>query len=395
MAGGSTEKRQPFGKWFWLLIAALFMVAAGGAYWWLSRSSDAGAASTTQPAPLIETTEIKEADDIILRQTGFVRAADAVEVVPQITERIVEISAAFAEGNRVTRGDPLIRLDATSAEADNAAAQARVKQAEAALNEARITLNRQEQLRRESVVSEAALEDAQVALARAQADLAMANAEQSRAELTLGDTVLNAPFDAIVTSETASVGQLVQAGASLGRLVAIDKFEVEMGVLQAELAPAMSSQDTSALIGTSVGLIDPATGRDLGEGRVAAVLPEIDTRTRTVRLLVHVPRPFDGADVSVRLGELVELAIALPVENGPALSVRAEAIKGGDTLWRVSDGTLSRVPIEILSRDGATVSLRADGLTAGDRVMLSDLAAPAEGLAVRVPDATMQTAQGG
>ncbi|MEM9754744.1 MAG: efflux RND transporter periplasmic adaptor subunit [Pseudomonadota bacterium] len=379
-------------RWSWLLLAAALLVAAGGGYWWLSAPSATGTETAAAPAPLIEVTDVAATEAIVLRQTGFVRASDAVEVVPQVTERIVEVAPAFTVGNRVTEGEVLIRLDATSAEASYAAARARVAQAAAARNEARITLNRQQELRRENVVSEATLEDAQVALARAEADLAMAEAERSRAALTLDDTELRAPFDAIVTAETASVGQLVQAGASLGRLVSTDTVEIEMGVLQSDLAPGGG---TDHVVGVPVALVDPATGGDLGEGHVAVVLPEIDARTRTVRLLVRVPRPFHSDTASVRLGELVELVLRLPVEDGPALSVRSEAVKGGDTLWQVVDGTLVRIPVEVLSYDGETVSLRAEGLTDGDRVMLSDLAAPADGLAVRTPEDAMHVAEGG
>jgi RND family efflux transporter MFP subunit len=378
-------------RWPWLLLALAILVAAGGGYWLLSRPGDTGSETAGTPAPLVAVTEVVATDTITLRQTGFLRASDAVEVAPERTERIVRVADAFSPGTRVAEGDLLLRLDATSAEAALQSARARVAQAEAARAETRITLDRQQELRRENVVSEAALEDAQVALARAEADLAMAEAELSRAELALDDTVLRAPFDAIVTQESASVGQLVQAGTTLGRLVATDSAEIEMGVLATDLAPAGGA---SGLAGTTVALRDPATGRDLGEGRVASVLPEIDARTRTVRLLVRVPDPF-ADPAALRLGQLVELSLRLSVEEAPALSVAAEALKGGDTLWQVSDGALSRRTVEVLSRDGDTVTLRAEGLADGDSVLLSDLAAPADGLEVRVADGDTRLAEGG
>jgi hypothetical protein len=83
------------------------------------------------------------------------------------------------------------------------------------------------------------------------------------------------------------------------------------------------------------------------------------------------------------------------VVDAPALSVAAEALKGGDTLWQVSDGALSRHAVEVLSREGDTVTLRAEGLSEGDRVLLSDLAAPVDGLAVRVADEDTRLAEGG
>lgn len=384
------SERGPARRWPWLVVAAVLLALGGGGYWLLSRTAETGGQTAGVSAPLVEVTTVTSVDHVVLRQTGFVRATDSVEVAPQATERIVDVASAFSVGNRVAQGDILVRLDATSAEADLQAARARTAQAEAARNEARITLSRQEELRSENVVSEAALEDAQVALARANADLAMAEAELSRASLAIDDTVLRAPFDGLVTTETASVGQLVQPGTSLGRLVATDSAEIEMGLLQSDIAP---TGEAAALAGTTVALEDPATGRDLGEGRVVSVVPQIDTRTRTLRLLVRVPSPFDRSPV-LRLGELVEMRFEAPIEDGPAFRVRSEAVKGGNTLWRVADGMLEHVPIEVLSRDDDTISVRAQQLSDGDLVMLSDLAAPSDGLEVRMAENDMRVAEG-
>lgn len=328
---------------------------------------------------------------MILHQTGFVRASDAVEVVPQITERIVEIAPSFDVGQRVVQGTLLIRLDARVAEANLRTAEARLAQAEAALEETRISLERQQKLHVEQVISEAALDDAQVAQSRAEADVAMAEAELARAEIALNDTQLRAPFDAIVTRENASLGQLVQAGNSIGQLVATDHAEVRMGLLPSDLSVLGQA---AAARGLSVTVSDPATGRTLRTGKVGAIVPAIDTATRTVTLIVDIPDPFAEGESSVRIGELVELSLRVPLGAPPALRVAAEALKGGDTLWRISDGQLERRDVYVLSRTDSTVTLRGEALSQGDKVLLSDLAAPADGDTVRVAADAMQVARG-
>jgi RND family efflux transporter MFP subunit len=389
-----TAPTQAGAGWLWAMLAVALLAAGGGGYWWMTRSAGDEAATQSPPPPLVETVALAQADTITLRQTGFVRASGAVVVTPQLTERIVRVADGFSAGARVAEGAVLVELDATSAQADLDAARARIAQAEAARNEAALTRDRQAALQREDVASEAAFEDAQVALARAEADLAVARAESARAALALDDTVLRAPFDAIVAEERASVGQLVQAGAQLGRLVATEAVEIEMGLSQAELAPALGDEfRADRLAGRDVTLHDPASGRSLGQGRVEALLPEIAAGTRTLRLRIRVPAPFDQEGAALRLGELVAMRLDLPLADGPALRVRAEAVKGGDTLWQVADGALARHPVQVLSRSGDHVTLRADSLDPAARVMLSDLSAPMDGLAVRTPRDTGDGAQ--
>lgn len=391
MSRDQPDDDQGHRKWPWFLLAALILVAAGGGYWWLSQPAGQTAQDNGPEAPLVRATELRATDTVVLHQTGFVRASDAIDVVPQMSERITEIGPAFAVGERVAEGDLLVRLDATRARATLRSAEARLAQADAALEEARVTLSRQRELAREQVVSQAALDDAQVGFARAQADADVAEAEVEQAALALGDTDLRAPFDAIVTEDRASVGQLVQPGVSIGRLVATDAVEVEMGLLPSDLAVLGRARDA---IGLPVTVSDPATGRRLRQGEVTAIVPALDTATRTVGLLVGVGEPFAEDAASLRIGELVDLALEVPLGDSPALRVAAEALKGGDTLWRISDGTLSRHEVRLLSRDGAMATLRAEGIEAGDSILLSDLAAPADGDTVRVATGDPQAAEG-
>ncbi|ABV95630.1 efflux transporter (plasmid) [Dinoroseobacter shibae DFL 12 = DSM 16493] len=378
-------------KWPWLVLVATLLLLAGGGYWWLSQPAERRSGGDATQSPLVRATTLEATDHVILHQTGFVRASDAVEVVPQITERIVEIAPSFDVGQRVVQGTLLIRLDARVAEANLRTAEARLAQAEAALEETRISLERQQKLHVEQVISEAALDDAQVAQSRAEADVAMAEAELARAEIALNDTQLRAPFDAIVTRENASLGQLVQAGNSIGQLVATDHAEVRMGLLPSDLSVLGQA---AAARGLSVTVSDPATGRTLRTGKVGAIVPAIDTATRTVTLIVDIPDPFAEGESSVRIGELVELSLRVPLGAPPALRVAAEALKGGDTLWRISDGQLERRDVYVLSRTDSTVTLRGEALSQGDKVLLSDLAAPADGDTVRVAADAMQVARG-
>lgn len=391
MSGTSETDDRGHRKWPRFVLAALILMAAGGGYWWVLQPAERTLQDSTPQAPLVRATELRATDSVVLRQTGFVRASDAIDVMPQMSERIIEIGPAFAVGETVAQGDLLVRLAATGTRANLRAAEARLSQANASLAEARVTLARQQELAQEQVVSEAALDNAQVTFARARADAEVAEAEAERAALALRDTDLRAPFDAVVTEESASIGQLLQPGASIGRLVATDAVEIEMGLLPNDLAVLGRA---SRAVGLPVTVSDPATGRVLREAEVTAIVPALNTATRTVGLVVRVTNPFSDDAPSLRIGELVDLALEVPLDDDPALQVAAEALKGGETIWSIAEGRLSGHEVDVLARDGAMVTLRAEGLRDGDAVLLSDLAAPADGDAVRVADGDMQLAEG-
>lgn len=377
-------------KWPWAILCIALLAVAGGVHWWASQPEDRASAQSAPP-PLVRVVSVEPADIATIRQTGFVRAMDQIDVVPQISERITQIGESFHVGTRVAEGHLLIGLDPTSFEAEVTQAEANVDQATAAVEESRITLARQRELAQSDFASEATLDDAQVALLRSQADLALARAQLQRAQLALDDTSLRAPFDAIVTEQAASIGQFVQAGTPVGHIVRTQAVEIRMGLLPSDL---MLLGGAEAAIGLPVTVTDPTTERDLGTGTVTGVVPAIETQTRTVNLLVRLADPFMGNGTgTLRVDELVQMSLDVPLE-GTAFHLPAEALKGDATLWRVADGQLQRLEVNVLSRTGATVIIRHPDLAQGDTILLSDLVAPTEGDAVRVED-DMQFAQGG
>jgi len=83
---------------------------------------------------------------------------------------------------------------------------------------------------------------------------------------------------------------------------------------------------------------------------------------------------------------LIEVALSIN-RTARTLDVPAAAIKTANRLWEVTDANELRAhEVEVLSRGSDRVAIRADGLSTGARVLVTDLPAPFEGQAVRVEE---------
>ncbi len=379
--GDAERERSRGGGFVWLLLSLAVLAVGGGVFYWLSSGGDEGE-PPERAALLVRAAIVRQADTLTLRQTAFVRPRREVAVTTEVTGRIAEVGDTFALGESVSRGDLLIRLESESFEADVARAEASVAQAEAQLAQANVDRDRQEELEARDVASEAALQQAIVAVAAAEADLAAARANRTQAEIALDDTVVRAPFDALVTAENASVGALVQAGTEVGRLVGSRAVRLLMGLTPGDLAVL---GDPALAVGGRI-LVRATDGPAdvIAQGVVTEVDPRVQADTRTVSLVVEVSDPFSGPGRGLRIDELVALELPVSLENREAVEVPPEAIKGRTMVWRIEDGTLRRTAVDVVDRFEGRVVLAGGALSPGDRVMVSDLVAPFDGKAVRV-----------
>ncbi|MCL3881213.1 efflux RND transporter periplasmic adaptor subunit [Marivita sp. GX14005] len=382
--GENDEPSQKKRGWLWLLAGLAVLALGAAVFWFLSRPEDREAKPPPQP-PLVRSALAERADRLTIRQTGFVRADESVEVAAEIGGRIVEVGDTFRTGAFVQDGALLIRLDTGRIEADIASAEAGVEQAEAALAEARIARERQEQLEEREFASEARLQQAIVKVAIAEADLTAAEAALTQARDRRDQAIVTAPFDAFVTEQSAAPGALVQPGVPVGTLVSAGGAEIEMGLTPPDLD--VLGQAERAIGGQVILRAPDAPDGVLAYGEVTAVDPDIAPQTRTVGLIVTVRDPFSrdrAGSRPLRVGELVALELPVSLENRNIVSVPPEAVKGRGTIWVIEDGVLDRRDVRPLQRGETRVLIAAEALPAGARVMLSDLPDAVAGQRVRL-----------
>ncbi|MCB9656671.1 MAG: efflux RND transporter periplasmic adaptor subunit [Sandaracinaceae bacterium] len=281
----------------------------------------------------------------------------AVDLSADVTARVQRVYVE--EGDRVRAGQLLVRLDAAHARAIVAQSDAMASSAQVQAAQLAREYDRLAPLAERGAV--AVSETDQLAASR---DAALATAQASRearsaATTTLRTYVIRAPFDGIVESLPAEVGQVAsQGGATLVRL--IDLSEVEARVKVSE----------SLLPGIAVGGAATAHLRSLDlrvTGRVERVGYELDPLTHTASVLVRFPNP----DTTLRAGMFayVTLTEAAPPEGLllPAAAVRSAA--GQSYVYRVTDDTARRVNVTARPVDANTMAVLS-GLEEGDQVVV-------------------------
>lgn len=319
------------------------------------------------PPPAIEVATVRT--DKALRTVtavGSTVSNESVMLRSEVSGRIVAIN--FADGARVKAGTPLIRLD-------DSIEQAELARAEAELALAQANFTRASELRRSNVGTQRALDEAQSALK-------VAVAVQELARSRLGKRTLEAPFEAVAGLRRVSVGDYVTSGDVLVNLEQIDPLKVDFRIPELFL-PALAQ-------GQAIGmLIDSYPGQSF-EGKVSAIDPLVDAVGRSVTVRAMVP----NSDLRLRPGLFARVTLTL-AERQDALFVPEAAIvpQGQDAfVFKVTAGPdgkqqVRRVKVELGVRRTGEVEV-VQGLAAGERVVSAGVARLQDGAPVRLVPAS-------
>ncbi|GAB4124934.1 MAG: efflux RND transporter periplasmic adaptor subunit [Sideroxydans sp.] len=161
------------------------------------------------PAVQVQLREVAETYSV----DGVVEATRQATVSAQIAGRVKAIY--FDVGDRVSKGQVLLRIDESEASQAVAGSQAQVAQAQAALSNARLNYERAKQLFEQKFISQAALDKAKADydMAEAQARVSAAGAEQSA--LMQSYTAVMAPYGGVVAARHVEMGEMVTIGKPL------------------------------------------------------------------------------------------------------------------------------------------------------------------------------------
>jgi len=329
--------------------------------------------------------------------TGTVVPAQQVVLMPEVGGKLREVSARLVPGGRFEKGELLARIDATNYVAG-------LRSAEQALEAARLELRLEEG---RAVVAqkewallapadksgrdpELALRKPQLAVARAQ--VRAAEASLARARMDVGRTRLVAPFDAVVVSESVDVGQVVGAATQVATLVGASDARVtvsvpvdQLDVVEVAGQPGRTGAiaDRGSRASVTQTLTDGSTV--VREGEVVGISGQLDPQTRTAQLTVDIPGALDPAMGSRPL--LPGAFVSVELEGagiGPSFRLPRTALSDGDTVWVVdAESTLQRREVTVAWSLPDAVVLR-DGITAGDRVVVSAMSNPLVGQRVSV-----------
>jgi len=272
--------------------------------------------------------------------SGSVSAWQEVPVGAE-TGGLNAVSLLVDEGQSVKQGQPLLKMN-------DVLLQAQLKQAKANYDQANKAYMRSETLYKQGYLSAAGLDQAQASMLTTQAALDTAQTQLSLA-------TVRAPVSGVVTSRTAVLGQIVQQGAELFRIVRDGRVELNMEVTEADLhhiQPGMAATLTSESTG-------PVSGS------VRIVTPMVNATTRLGYARISVPWSS-----GLRPGMFAQGSIDAGVQN--VLEVPQSAIvysQNQPAVYFVGPDNKARLHKVVLGDHlGANVVIR-EGVAPGDRVV--------------------------
>lgn len=325
---------------------------------------------------------------------GTVQPRSMINVISEVAGVIVKTSDALAAGGYFEQGDVLIEIDPRDYELALVQAEARLREAEARLlrEEAEAAVARAEwiDLGRPGEPSALLLREPQLAEARALVASATANMELARRDLE--KTKWRAPFPGRVLEKMVDVGQFVARGAQVARIYSVDVAEIRLPITAEEVGflrlPFAFHGEAGEQSFPEVKLRASYGGHEHEwTGKIVRTEGEIDPRTRMINAVAAVPEPYGrqpGKDrPPLAAGMFVSATISgRTMEN--MFRLPRIALRGADTLL-VVDATnrLWSRAVEVLRADHEEVIVQS-GLKAGDRVCLTPLEAPVDGMDVRI-----------
>jgi membrane fusion protein (multidrug efflux system) len=351
-----------------IVIVLVLVVIAGSAWWYSSASRSNGGRQAEPhsgpPAVHVEVAEARLGEVAeVIEAVGTARPRQSIDVIADDSGRVDEI--LFETGQRVERGQPLVRLDSGIQEANLA-------EAKAGLVDARTQLERARQLVTSRAVSEARVDELEAAFLAAEARVA---AERQR----LWERTTNAPFSGIVGLREVDVGARVTDTTVLTRLDDLSFIELEFQVPERYFGAIRQGQPVEA---TSTAF--PGT---VFTGSVAAIDTRIDAVSRSFRVRAELPNS------EARLpGGLFMLARITLRTRPDAILIPEEAVmaEGRSTfVYRIAgtptEPRAERVDVRLGQRRVGEVEV-LEGLTAGDRVVTAGLQRLRPGVPVRLSE---------
>ncbi|MBI4410211.1 MAG: efflux RND transporter periplasmic adaptor subunit [Gemmatimonadetes bacterium] len=307
--------------------------------------------------------------------SGSLRPEQEAAVRAEVAGAVLQTYAE--QGQRVSRGTPLARLEDTALRDAFLSAKSSVATAEQAAVVARRNAERAERLAAAGALAERELEGARWNAMSAESQLADARARLALAEKQLGKTTVRSPITGVVSRREVSGGDVVQPGMPLFTVVDPSRMRLEAAVPAEQLGVLR--------LGAPVRFTVQGYGTRSFEGRVERISPTADPATRQIALIVSIP----NAGGSLVAGLFAEGRVAAEVRAGLAIPHNAVDLTGSTpAVLRIQNGRVERVLVELGIEDelAERVEVRS-GLSEGDTILVNGARGVAPGTAVRVQKA--------
>lgn len=366
-----------------LLITSIFVFAILASFGLSQMKPPPETTDIPDVAPLVDVMTL-EAFETSFRidSQGTVRPRTETTLSAEISGAIVSISQKFVAGGVFHKGEELLRIDPTNY-------ATAVDRAVAMLAQRQIEFDGAEKLRSQGYRAEAEYASAVAALAAAQADLV-------NAERNLERTIISLPYDGMVRTKEADLGQYVNPGTRLAVTFSTDYAEVRLPLTDQDLAfidlpDAADITQSGSAEGPLVELSAVQKGQvRRWQAQIVRTEGVVDEKNRVTYAVASIADPYrlvagSGQATPLPMGTFVAASIeGTTVSN--VVRVPRIALRGSNQLMFVDSENRLYIRVVDVLRSDAEYAYLHSGAIAGDRICLTTIETPLNGMKVRTQD---------
>lgn len=324
------------------------------------------AAQREKPLPLVTAQQVETRSvEYTLRTTGLVEPWTDVRLSFQVGGKIQY--GPPEEGDRVSAGDVVSRLNDADYRAQMEAARCQLDLARVETQRAGSDLDRYQKLYASGGISQKNLDDAVYALRAAEAREGQAASLLKQAELAVEHTTLTSPFLGTVMKKISRQSEMVAAGTPVLVLGQLNPCKVVITVPSGQVENWEQGSEAWITNGEIPG--SPVKGQ---EKKVRAVVHLISPSAEGLTGSFRVDLKVDSPEVDLRPGRVVEVTRNIATGNGLWIPLKS-VVSRGENLKYVfvlkTDGTVDQREIRPGRVAGDLVQVLS-GLNPGERVIV-------------------------
>ncbi len=314
------------------------------------------------------TTAVVEKRDMgsLVQATGIIKpkVGAEVKVGARITGKVEHLYANI--GDRVKKGQILVRLEQDDLKARSDQAEAAYLEAKAAFDKAKIDLDRDKPLAEKGYVTQQSIDVLQNAYDMTKARVMKAKADQDYAKAELSYATITAPINGTIASVTTQQGETVAAGLNAPTFITIidlNKLEVNAYVDETDVGKISVGQEAFFTV-------DTFSDRDF-KGKVTAIYPRAVLQENVVNYITLIS--IENSEGKLKPDMTANVTITLKKKKGvlavPGAAVVREGGKKYVTL-QAKDGKATRREVKTGWKEGSYLEI-ISGLKEGDVVLVS------------------------